>query len=107
MLEARRLTQADYEVMVKALNLRLIDEDFNRAKTVWYGQIVQNTERVGKNYKPQFKKFKDFFDYDKLIEEEMYGESKPTHKKKVTSPLHEMIRKVNQNSESGKVETDV
>lgn len=106
MLEARRLTQADYEVMVKALNLRLIDEDFNRAKTVWYGQIVQNTERVGKNYKPQFEKFKEFFDYDKLIEEELYGERKSTQKK-VTSPLHEMIRKVNQNSESGKVETDV
>lgn len=92
--------------MVKALNLRLIDEDYNRAKTVWYGQIVQNTERVGKNYKPQFKKFKDFFDYEKLIEEEMYGERKSAQKK-VTSPLHEMIRKVNQNSESGKVETDV
>lgn len=65
-LEAKRTTLADFEVMQEAYMLRNIDEQFMTYLQAWTNAQVQATDKKGK---PVYKKFKDFFDYDKILKE--------------------------------------
>lgn len=97
-LEARRTTIADFEVLIKAKKLANIDKKFELSMQAWLNQQVQATKKNGKNYVPYYKTFKDFFDYAGTLEKAMMTEEEKDKKEKeVTSrkELLEMAKMIN------------
>lgn len=64
-----RLTIAQYEVMMEALELRLLDQDLHEHRQAFLNFAVRAEKKAGKNkMKPVYRKFRQFFDYDKELE---------------------------------------
>lgn len=64
-----RLTIAQYEVMMEALELRMLDQDLHEHRQAFLNFAVQAEKKAGKNKtKPVYRKFIQFFDYDKELE---------------------------------------
>lgn len=56
----------EYEARMYAYRLSSIDNERDMHMRAWLGHQVSTTT---KSNKPQYKSFKDFFDYEKLIDE--------------------------------------
>lgn len=54
---------------MKAFQLKRIDKEYDMHKQAWLNFAVQGTKEQGKKQVSVYKNFKDFFDYDKRIEE--------------------------------------
>lgn len=68
--EIDRMTLYEYGMRMKALRLRQIDREYEIHLQAWANHNVQATKRQGKDKAvPVFKTFKQFFDYEKRIEE--------------------------------------
>lgn len=60
-----RLTIAQYEVMMEALELRMLDQDLHEHRQAFLNFAAQATKSAGKGKtKPVYRTFKKFFDYD-------------------------------------------
>ena len=66
MLEIKRTTLADYEVLTQAYQLHRIDEEFKLHLLAW--QTVQ-AGASDKSGKPVYRKFSKFYDYENKINE--------------------------------------
>lgn len=66
MLEVKRMTLADFEVMQEARALRQVDECFLASYEAWQSAQVQASDKKGKAV---VRKFKQLFDYKKEISE--------------------------------------
>lgn len=64
------MTLKEYRLRMLAQELREVDEEYKRHEMAFLQQAVQATE---KNGNPKFKKFKDFFDYQKEINDVLQG----------------------------------
>ncbi len=62
------LTIRQYNIMVKALRLRRVDEDFNRHAVAFLSYAVQATKGTARNQRPVYRRFEDFFDYEKALQ---------------------------------------
>ena len=63
-----RLTIAQYEIMVEALELQMLDHDFREHRQAFLNFAVQAEKKAGKNKtKPVYRKFIQFFDYDQEL----------------------------------------
>lgn len=72
--EIDRMTLWEYQLRMKACNLRMVDEEYRIAKTAWMNQQAGAMKKKGKNGRePYFKTFKDFFDYAAQEERVLYG----------------------------------
>lgn len=61
------LTLYEYEARMHAFSLSEIDKERDMHVQAWLNHQVTATK--GKDAKPAFKEFKDFFDYEKRIKE--------------------------------------
>lgn len=60
-----QLTIAQYEVMIEALDLRMLDRDFHEHRQAFLNLAVQAQKKTGKGKtKPVYGKFRQFFDYN-------------------------------------------
>lgn len=92
-LEARRTTLADFEVMVKAHQKREFENLFNLHLNAWLHNQVKATDKSGQ---PYYKEFQEFFDYEKHLA--MIDEGVQEKKEKEISKqkqLMEMMKRVN------------
>lgn len=60
-----RLTIAQYEVMMEALELRMLDQDLHEHRQAFLNLAVQAQKKAGNGKtRPVYRKFRQFFDYD-------------------------------------------
>ena len=63
------LTIAQYEMMTEALELQMLDHDFREHRQAFLNFAVRAEKKAGKNKtKPVYRKFRQFFDYDRELE---------------------------------------
>lgn len=76
--EVDRLTIPEYKIMIHALELRQIDEDYRQHMQSYLNFKVQATKKSGKDkVKPVYKSFKSFFDYEAAQKRVLKQETKP------------------------------
>lgn len=64
-----QLTIAQYEVMVEALELRMLDESLHEHRQAFLNFAVKAEKKAGKGKtKPVYRRFQQFFDYDRELE---------------------------------------
>lgn len=91
-LEVKRLTLADVEVLMQAARLRQVDYENEIHMQAWANQAVQATKKQGKNkYVSIYRSYKDFYDYEKNIDEAWNGEKKEDN----NNEFFELMRKAN------------
>lgn len=61
------LTLYEYEARMYAYRLKQVDEELKMHKQAWLNHQVTATKQQNKKQVPVFKKFKDFFDYEKEL----------------------------------------
>lgn len=60
-----QLTIAQYEIMMDALDLRMLDQDLHEHRQAFLNLAVQAQKKAGKGKtRPVYRKFRQFFDYD-------------------------------------------
>ncbi|MGX9933380.1 hypothetical protein [Virgibacillus sp. Bac332] len=63
------LTLREYLLRLHAFQLQQIDREYNMHKQAWLNHQVTLTKEQGKKQVPIYKRFKDFFDYEKYLKE--------------------------------------
>lgn len=66
MLEIKRTTLADYEVLNRAWRLNQINSQFLESYNAWQSALAKSTDKKGK---PVYKNFTDLFNYEKAVKE--------------------------------------
>lgn len=74
--EINRMTLYEYEMRMKASNLRSVDREYEIHLQAWANWNVQATKKSGKKRAPVFKTFKQFFDFKKAESKILNGEKK-------------------------------
>ena len=69
MREIEKMTFDEYLIRLEAFQLRAIKRNEELAYQAWLNQQVQATTGSSKNPKPKFRKFDQFFDTNKMIDE--------------------------------------
>ena len=60
-----QLTIAQYEIMMEALELRLLDQDLHEHRQAFLNFAVQAQKKAGKGKtRPAYRRFNQFFDYN-------------------------------------------
>lgn len=63
-----QLTLAEYELMMEALELRILDESLHEHRQAFLNFAVKAEKKAGKGKtKPVYKRFRQFFDFDKEL----------------------------------------
>ena len=62
--EVDRITIPEYELLMEAANLKRVDMDYRNHLQAWLNRAVKAEKGKGKNAKPVFTKFKQFYDYN-------------------------------------------
>lgn len=62
------MTFSEYNLRIEAYQLKQIKEQESLALLAWFNQSVQATTGSGKNPKPKYRKFTDFFDSLEMID---------------------------------------
>ena len=73
-----RLTFPEYNLMMKAVELRRVDEEYRIHWQAYLNQAVKSTKGK-KDPKPIYKRFEKFFDYDKALEAVMDEREEEPH----------------------------
>lgn len=72
------LTLAEYEVMMEALELRMLDKSLHEHRQAFLNFAVKAEKKAGKGKtKPVYRRFKQFFDFDRELEK-MKDKKKPS-----------------------------
>lgn len=66
--EIKRLTLYEYDLLKRGKQLQILDEESQLYKLAWLNRQVNKTQMEGKKETYVFKKFKDFYNYDKMLE---------------------------------------
>ena len=62
------ITIAEYNTLMKAVELRQVDMDYRNHQLAYLSFVVQGQKKAGKNKtKPVYPKFEKFYDYEKEI----------------------------------------
>lgn len=70
--EVDRLEIPEYELLMKALRLRLVDEERRIHEQAFLTVAARATK--GKKGTPVYKRFKDFFDYEAAVKRVLNGD---------------------------------
>lgn len=66
--ESDQATLAEYEIMMEALELRMLDESLHEHRQAFLNFAVKAEKKAGKGKtKPVYKRFRQFFDLDKEL----------------------------------------
>ncbi|WP_206193300.1 MULTISPECIES: hypothetical protein [Virgibacillus] len=63
------LTLGEYALRIRAFRLQQVDKEYKMYKQAWINHQVTLTKEQGKKQVPIYKRFKDFFDYEKHLKE--------------------------------------
>lgn len=69
MEEVESMTFAEYLYRFKAYRLKRVDAEYDMHLNAWLNQQAGATKKQGKDTVSAYKSFKDFFDYEKRIDE--------------------------------------
>ena len=87
--EVDRLTIPEYNLLMEAARLKQIDMDYRNHLQAWLNFTVKAEKKAGKGKtKPVYTKFKQFYDYEKYI-----NNSKGENKKSRFSGIGELLKK--------------
>ena len=82
-----QLTLAEYELMMEALELRMLDESLHEHRQAFLNFAVKAEKKAGKGKtKPVYKRFRQFFDFDKELKK-MKNRRKPSRFAGITKLL--------------------
>ena len=73
--EVDRLTLPEYTLLMEAVRLKQVDLDYRNHLQAFLNFAVQSTKKSGKTSRPVYRKFKQFFDYEKEIQKVTKKES--------------------------------
>ena len=62
------MTVAEYEILMEAERLKQVDNDYRQHLQAYLNYSVKATKGSGKHAKPAYKKFKQFYDYEKELQ---------------------------------------
>lgn len=74
----------------------MADERYKAATTAWLNQIAKSTTGSGKNIKPKFKRFDDFFDYAAEVEEAMKTDEEQREERRKTASTADINKLMNE-----------
>ena len=83
---------------MKAYRLQQVDKKNEMHQQAWLNHVVTLTKESGKKQVPVYKTFKDFFDYEKELQE-----ATGTKRKNILSPKQKHMAKVAYLANSGKL----
>lgn len=69
---------AEYQLRMEAYNLKRVSEERDIALQAFLNQSVQATKGSNKHPVPKYKKFSQFFDYDKFVDD-VRGQYEPDY----------------------------
>lgn len=72
--EVDRLELPEYELLMKAISLRQVDDDYRTHAQAFLNVCAKATK--GKRGTPVYKRFKDFFNYEDAINRVMKGDKR-------------------------------
>ena len=81
---------------MKAYNLARVDKEHDMHLQAWLNHAVKSTKTQGKKQVPVYKTFKDFFDYEKRLEEVQRT------KKNVITPKMRMLARIAAKANEGR-----
>ena len=65
--EVDRLTIPEYELLMEAVRLKQVDQDYRNHLQAFLNFAVKAEKKSGKGSKPVYSKFKRFYDYEKEL----------------------------------------
>lgn len=93
MVQVDRLELPEYQLLMKALALRRVDEEYRVHEQAFLNTAARATK--GKSGRPVYKKFSSFFDYDEAVKKVQNGEKHRSIMQKVSALLKEKKEKKN------------
>lgn len=66
--EAEEMSFYEYRIRMEAYNLRQFDTEFHLHELAWLNREVKAERKSGKKTKPVYRTFKQFFDYEKILD---------------------------------------
>lgn len=100
--EARRCTPLDFDIYMKAREYRRQERMEEISIQAWKNREIQSDKKVGKNYKPYFKTFKDFYDSSEEIDKLLYPQPvKPKNKQLTSADMNRILAKVGKEEING------
>ena len=76
--EVERLTLPEYYLLMEAVKLKQVDNDYRNHLQAFLNFAVKAEKRAGRNKsRPVYSKFKKFYDYEKAIKEAQGKDDKP------------------------------
>ena len=79
--EVDQLTVPEYELLIEAHSLRVVDEEYKRHEQAFLNYQVQAQRSAGRyKTKPVYDRFEKFFDYDKALARLKKKEKKPAER---------------------------
>ena len=83
---------AEYELMMEALELRMLDESLHEHRQAFLNFAVKAEKKAGKGKtKPVYKRFRQFFDFDKELKK-MKNRRKPSKYNRAIKKLGQYLR---------------
>ena len=61
------MTIPEYNLLMEAARLKEIDKDYRNHLQAWLNRLVKAEKKSGRKTKPVYKKFKEFYDYEKNL----------------------------------------
>lgn len=61
------MTIAQYEIMLKALEYQMVDDEYRAHRQAFLNFAVQAEKKSGKKTVPVYRRFRQFFDYEKEL----------------------------------------
>lgn len=90
--EVERLTIPEYELMMEACQLKMVDDDYHIHWQAFLNFAVQAKKKTGKRgERPVYSRFEKFFDYRKEVKK---IKDKKAEKKEQFSGIGKLLRKV-------------
>lgn len=81
----------EYNVMMRARNLKTVDEDYRQHLQAWLNVLAGAMKSQGKKQVPVFKKFTDFYDYEEALRKAK-GEKEPSKFDRLSRHLKEKTK---------------
>ena len=95
MAQVDRLELPEYELLMKAANLRRVDEEYKTHEQAYLNVAARATK--GKKGRPVYKTFKSFFDYEAAIKKIQNGEKHRDVLQSVSALLKKKKKKKEEN----------
>ena len=93
--EVDRLEIPEYKLLMKASNLRQVDDEYRLHEQAFLTVVARATK--GKKGTPVYKRFKDFFDYESAIKKILSGDKH----KDVMHAVSALLKEVKEKKKNG------